>query len=168
VRGPETSGATVEATMALLAGAGKLPVLVRKDVPGFIANRLQHALWREAMALVQDGVCDAETVDLCIRNSFGMRLPVMGPLETADLVGLDMVLSIHEQILPSIDRTPGPLAVLSDKVAAGDLGMKSGRGFREWTPDEAAAARRRLSDYLIAAVAATGDDGPGSPGPAAP
>ena len=168
VRGPETCGATVEATMALLAGAGKLPVLVRKDVPGFIANRLQHALWREAMALVQDGVCDAETVDLCIRNSFGMRLPVMGPLETADLVGLDMVLSIHEQILPAIDRTPGPLAVLSDKVAAGDLGMKSGRGFREWTPDEAAAARRRLSDYLIAAVAATGDDGPGSPGPAAP
>ncbi|MGZ4198848.1 MAG: 3-hydroxyacyl-CoA dehydrogenase family protein [Thermoleophilia bacterium] len=161
VQGVETSPATVEATMALLSAAGKLPVLVRKDVPGFIANRLQHALWREAIALVQNGICDAETVDLCIRNSFGLRLPVMGPLETADLVGLDMILSIHEQILPYIDRTPGPLQILVDKVEAGDLGMKSGRGFREWTPDEAAAARRRLTDHLIAALV-TGATGSGA------
>lgn len=154
VQGAETSSATVEATMALLAGVGKLPVLVRKDVPGFIANRLQHALWREAMALVQDGICDAETVDLCIKNSFGLRLAVMGPLETADLGGLDMILAIHEQILPFIDRTPGPLQILVDKVGAGDLGMKTGRGFREWTPEEAAATRQRLSDHLIAALVA--------------
>jgi len=160
VQGAETSSATVEATMAVLADAGKLPVLVRKDVPGFIANRLQHALWREAIALVQDGICDAETVDLCIRNSFGLRLPVMGPLETADLVGLDMILSIHEQILPFIDRTPGPQQILIDKVKAGDLGMKTGRGFREWTPDEADAARRRLTDHLIAALS-PGADGSG-------
>ena len=152
VQGPESSRAAVEATMALLAGAGKLPVLVRKDVPGFIANRLQHALWREAIALVQDDICDAETVDLCIRNSFGLRLPVMGPLETADLVGLDMTLAIHEQILPHIDRTPGPLRILTDKVSAGDLGMKTGRGFREWTPEQAAAARQRLTDHLIATL----------------
>jgi 3-hydroxybutyryl-CoA dehydrogenase len=158
VQGAETSAATVEATMALLAGAGKLPVLVRKDVPGFIANRLQHALWREAIALVQDGICDAETVDLCIKNSFGLRLSVMGPLETADLVGLDMTLAIHEQILPFIDRTPGPLQILVDKVSTGDLGMKTGRGFREWTSDEAAVARRRLTDHLIAALAARAAD----------
>ncbi len=154
VQGAETSPTTVAATMALLAAVGKLPVLVRKDVPGFIANRLQHALWREAMALVQDGICDADTVDLCIKNSFGLRLSVMGPLETADLGGLDMILSIHEQILPFIDRTPGPLRVLTDKVKAGDLGMKTGRGFYEWTPAEAAATRQRLTDHLIAALAA--------------
>jgi 3-hydroxybutyryl-CoA dehydrogenase len=148
VQGEATSDATVEATMALLASVGKLPVHVRKDVPGFVANRLQHALWREAMALVQDGVCDAETVDLCIKNSFGLRLSVMGPLETADLGGLDMVLSIHEQILPHIDRTPGPLQILKDKVAAGDLGMKTGRGFCTWTEEEAAATRQRLADHL--------------------
>ena len=161
VQGAESSPAAVEETMALLSAAGKLPVLVRKDVPGFIANRLQHALWREAMALVQHGICDAETADLCVRNSFGLRLPVMGPLETADLVGLDMTLSIHEQILPHIDRTPGPLPILVDKVQAGDLGMKTGRGFREWTPDEAAAARRRLTEHLIAALSAEAD-GPGA------
>ena len=159
VQGAESSTAAVEATMALLSEAGKLAVLVRKDVPGFIANRLQHALWREAIALVQDGICDAETVDLCIRNSFGLRLPVMGPLETADLVGLDMTLSIHEQILPYIDRTAGPLQILADKVEAGDLGMKTGRGFREWTPDQAATARKRLTEYLIATLSA--QDGAG-------
>jgi len=154
VAGADTSPATVEATIELLSRVGKLAVHVRKDVPGFIANRLQHALWREAMALVQDGICDAETVDLCIKNSFGLRLPIMGPLETADLNGLDMILAIHEQILPSIDRTPGPLPILKDKIAAGDLGMKTGRGFLDWTPDEAAAARRGLTDHLIAALAA--------------
>jgi 3-hydroxybutyryl-CoA dehydrogenase len=161
VQGAETSDATVQTTMDLLTRAGKLPVLLRKDVPGFIANRLQHALWREAMALVQDGICDAETVDLCIKNSFGLRLSVMGPLETADLGGLDMILSIHEQILPFIDRTPGPLRILKDKVSVGDLGMKTGRGFREWTPDEADAARRRLTDHLIAALS-PGADGSGA------
>lgn len=162
VRGPESGTAAVEATMGLLTSAGKLAVLVRKDVPGFIANRLQHALWREAMALVQDGICDAETVDLCIKNSFGLRLSVMGPLETADLVGLDMTLAIHEQILPFIDRTAGPLQVLKDKVSAGDLGMKTGAGFYEWTPDEAAAARQRLTEHLMAALSAKATGGSAS------
>jgi 3-hydroxybutyryl-CoA dehydrogenase len=153
VQGEQTSAATIDKTMALLSAVGKLPVHVRKDVPGFVANRLQHALWREAIALVQGGVCDAETVDICIKNSFGLRLSVLGPLETADLVGLDMTLSIHEQILPFIDRTPGPLQILKDKVAAGDLGMKTGLGFRAWTEEEAAATRQRLADHLAAVLA---------------
>jgi 3-hydroxybutyryl-CoA dehydrogenase len=166
VQGETTSDATVARTMALLKDVGKLPVHVRRDVPGFVANRLQHALWREAMALVQDGVCDAETVDLCVKNSFGLRLPVMGPLETADLGGLDMVLSIHEQVLPDIDRTPGPLQILKDKVAAGDLGMKTGRGFRDWTAEEADATRRRLAEHLAAVCGPAGrpaNQEPGTP-----
>ena len=76
----------------------------------------------------------------------------MGPLETADLVGLDMTLAIHEQILPPIDRTPGAAADPHRQGGAGDLGMKTGRGFREWTPEQAAAARQRLTDHLIAAL----------------
>jgi 3-hydroxybutyryl-CoA dehydrogenase len=154
VEGEQTSLGTVARTMDLLTAVGKLPVHVRKDVPGFVANRLQHALWREAMSIVQNGICDAETVDLCVKNSFGLRLSVMGPLETADLGGLDLVLNIHEQILPFIDRTPGPLPILKDKVDAGDLGMKTGRGFRTWTADEAKAAHVRLSEHLAAALAA--------------
>jgi len=156
VQGIETSAETVTRTMDLLLAVGKLPVHLRNDVPGFIANRLQHALWREAMSIVQHGICDAETVDLCVKNSFGLRLAVLGPLETADLGGLDLALNIHEQILPFIDRTPGPLPILRDKVAAGDLGMKTGRGFRAWTEAQASAAHARLDEHLIAALAADG------------
>ena len=69
---------------------GKTPVHVRKDVTGFIGNRLQHALWREAIALVERGICDAETVDIVVKASFGRRLAVLGPLENADLIGTDL------------------------------------------------------------------------------
>jgi 3-hydroxybutyryl-CoA dehydrogenase len=154
VQGEQTSAETVARTMDVLRAAGKLPVHVRKDVPGFVANRLQHALWREAMSIVQQGIADAETVDLCVKNSFGLRLAVMGPLETADLGGLDLALNIHEQILPFIDSTPGPLPILRDKVAAGELGMKTGQGFLPWTEETVAAAHARLADHLIAALAA--------------
>jgi 3-hydroxybutyryl-CoA dehydrogenase len=138
----------IERTLALLASVGKRPVHVRRDVPGFVGNRLQHALWREAIALVANGVCDAETVDSVVKNGFGPRLTVMGPLENADYIGLDLTLDIHEQILHDLDRTPGPSPYLSELVADGQLGMKSGRGFRDWEPQDAERARARLLNHL--------------------
>jgi len=99
-----TSPATVAATMDLLASIGKSPAHVTKDVPGFVANRLQHALWREAIAMVAEGVCDPATLDACVKNSFGLRLPVLGPLENADLVGLDLTLDIHRTIIPELRK----------------------------------------------------------------
>lgn len=144
----------VQATVSFLRSVGKEPVIVKKDVPGFVGNRLQHALWREAFALVQEGICDAETVDLVVKNSFGLRLPVLGPMENADLVGLDLTLAIHEQILPHIDRTPGPLPVLRDKVERGELGMKTGSGFRSWQPGQQDETRRRLIAHLLEAMRA--------------
>jgi 3-hydroxybutyryl-CoA dehydrogenase len=117
----------------LLSAVGKTPVRVNKDVPGFIGNRLQHAMWREAIALVQNGVCDAETVDTVVKASFGMRLAVLGPLENADLVGTDLTLAIHEHLLPDLDRTAGPVPYLRALVEQGRLGMKTGAGFREWS-----------------------------------
>ena len=143
-----TSAATIATMIALLEAAGKTAVHVKKDVPGFIGNRLQHALWREAIALVQNGVCDAETVDTVIKASFGRRLAVLGPLETADLVGTDLSLAIHQTLLPDIDRTPGPLPYLENLVQAGKLGMKTGEGFRRWTPESAAAVRGKLTRHL--------------------
>jgi len=131
-----TSQQAIDWTMRLHADAGKTPVHVKKDVPGFIGNRLQHALWRECIALVQNGICDAETVDTVIKASFGRRLAVLGPLENADLVGTDLTLAIHKTVLPDIDRTPGPLPYLEKLVAQGKLGMKSGEGFRAWTPEQ--------------------------------
>jgi 3-hydroxybutyryl-CoA dehydrogenase len=143
-----TSATAVETMMALLTSVGKTPVHVRKDVPGFIGNRLQHALWREAIALVQNGVCDAATVDTVVKSSFGRRLPVIGPLENADLVGTDLTLDIHKVILSDLDRTEGPLPYLEDLVASGKLGFKTGEGFRKWTGAEQEKLRKTLVKHL--------------------
>jgi 3-hydroxybutyryl-CoA dehydrogenase len=151
VQAEHTSDATVATTMALLSSIGKAPAHVKKDVPGFVANRLQHALWREAIAMVAEGICDATTLDACVKNSFGLRLPVLGPLENADLVGLDLTLDIHRTIIPELDRHSGPHEFLAAKVAGGKLGFKSGEGFRSWTEDEIRSLRTRLADHLVAA-----------------
>ena len=103
-----TAPEVIERTMALHAATGKKPAHVKKDVAGFIGNRLQHALWREAIALVEQGICDAETVDTVIKAAFGRRLAVLGPLENADLVGTDLTLAIHKTVLPAIDSRPAP------------------------------------------------------------
>lgn len=143
-----TDPACITDVIALLTAVGKTAVHVRKDVAGFIGNRLQHALWREAISLVEQGICDAETVDIVVKASFGRRLAVLGPLENADLVGTDLTLAIHEIVLPEICSTPGPSAYLRDLVAAGKLGMKSGEGFRTWSADEQAELRTRLLNHL--------------------
>jgi len=92
-------------------------------VPGFIGNRLQHALWREAVSLVERGICDAETVDTVIKAAFGRRLAVLGPLENADLVGTDLTLAIHKTVLSDIESRPGPSPYLEKLVADGKLGF---------------------------------------------
>lgn len=148
VQAQRSAAATVERTISLLRAVGQDPVHVRRDVPGFVGNRLQHALWREAFALVADGVCDAETIDRVVTAGFGRRLPVMGPIETADYIGLDLTLDIHEQILHDLDRSPGPSPLLRELVDRGDLGMKSGRGFRQWKRGDQADARDRLLAHL--------------------
>jgi 3-hydroxybutyryl-CoA dehydrogenase len=150
IKTPFTAGAAVAAMTALLEAVGKTPVIVEKDVPGFVGNRLQHALWREAMSLVENGVCDAQTVDTVVKASFGRRLAVLGPLENADLVGLDLTEAIHRTVLPDLDRTPGPLPILGRLIAAGKMGMKSGEGFQRWTPARQAALRKRVLEYLKA------------------
>ena len=143
-----TSQQAIDWTMQLHAAAGKQPAHVKKDVPGFIGNRLQHALWREAIALVEHGICDAETVDTVIKAAFGRRLAVLGPLENADLVGTDLTLAIHKTVLPDIDNRPGPSPYLAELVVKGKLGFKTGEGFRKWTPEQQAALRLRVLQHL--------------------
>ena len=143
-----TSEATIDVTMKLHAAAGKTPAHVKKDVPGFIGNRLQHALWREAIALVEHGICDAETVDTVIKAAFGRRLAVLGPLENADLVGTDLTLAIHQTVLPAIESRPGPSPYLEKLVKDGKLGFKTGEGFRTWTPEQQAALRAKVVQHL--------------------
>jgi 3-hydroxybutyryl-CoA dehydrogenase len=150
VRTAETSDAAIASTMALLKSVGKAPVEVKKDVPGFVGNRLQHALWREAIALVAEGVCDARTVDDVVKSSFGARLAVLGPLENADLVGLDLTRSIHGYVFPALDRATIPSPYLDRLIAEGRLGFKSGRGFSDWTAAQQAALRARVTQHLKA------------------
>jgi 3-hydroxybutyryl-CoA dehydrogenase len=148
IQNEKTSDAVVARTIDLLRGAGKSPVHVRRDIPGFVGNRLQHALKREAIALVAAGVCDAETLDTVVKEGFGARMAVLGPLEQSDLVGLDLTLDISEVLVADLNRSAGPHPFLREKVAAGKLGMKSGEGFRKWTPDQADAVRNRLRHFL--------------------
>lgn len=157
-----TAPETVSRMMALLASLGKVPVHVKKDVAGFVGNRLQHALWREAIALVAEGVCDAETVDLVVKNSFGRRLAVLGPLENADLVGTDLTLDIHENVLPHLNHVAGPSPYLRELVAGGRLGFKSGHGFRTWTEPEKAALREKVLNHLKLMNELIGNEGKGS------
>jgi 3-hydroxybutyryl-CoA dehydrogenase len=146
-----TSPAAIDFTVKLHADIGKTPVHVKKDVPGFVGNRLQHALWREAISLVENDICDAETVDTVIKAAFGRRLAVLGPLENADLVGTDLTLAIHRTVLPAIDARPGPSPYLEKLVAQGKLGMKTGEGFRTWTAEQQAELRARVLGHLKAA-----------------
>lgn len=150
IRTADTSEPAMAATMDLLADAGKTPVRVEKDVPGFIGNRLQHALWREAVSLVERGICDAAAVDAVIKASFGRRLAVLGPLENADLVGTDLTLDIHNTVLADLENRPGPSALLAQMVAEGRLGMKSGQGFHTWTPEAAQTLRAKVVSHLLA------------------
>ena len=143
-----TSPEAVAFTMKLHTDAGKTPAHVKKDVPGFIGNRLQHALWREAVSLVENGVCDAETVDSVIKAAFGRRLAVLGPLENADMVGTDLTLAIHKTVLPDIDSRRGPSPYLEKLVQDGKLGFKSGEGFRTWTPQQQAELRTKVLKHL--------------------
>lgn len=149
VQAKHTSKATIDKTMTLLASIGKTPAHCAKDTPGFVANRLQHALWREAIAMVAEGICDAETLDTCVKNSFGLRLPQLGPLENADLVGLPLTLDIHKTMIPQLNLHDRPHEFLEAKIEAGDLGFATGKGFRDWNQDEMDSVRKNLLTYLV-------------------
>jgi 3-hydroxybutyryl-CoA dehydrogenase len=171
VQSDETDPHHVQWTMALLARCGLSPVHIKADVPGFVGNRLQHALKREAIALVASGVCDAETLDTVVKEGFGARLGAIGPLEQADLGGLNLTLQIHKVVMPALDNTPEPHPLLREKVARGELGARTGQGFRSWQPGEAEALRTHVDAVLLAAARQrhpTADNaGPGpGPGPA--
>jgi 3-hydroxybutyryl-CoA dehydrogenase len=147
IQGPRTSDASILRAIGLLEAAGREPVRVHADVvPG---NRLQHALWREAMALVDEGICSPQDVDRIIKRSFGARLAVLGPLENADLVGLELTRQIHEVVLPNLSCATQPAAGLLSRIAAGHTGITSGNGYYpEWDEEKIAALRARLAGHL--------------------
>ena len=152
VRGKDTSDETMEKTFSLLQSVGKHPVRVNKDVPGFVANRLQHALWREAISIVEKGIADAATVDECVKYGFGLRLPILAPMENADMVGTDLTLAIHDYILKHLESSPEPSPLLKKLVEEKSLGFKSGKGFQEWPENKANESKKRLQKYLMGVI----------------
>ena len=149
IRTKYVSEETEKGMFELLEGAGKKPVLVKKDVPGFLANRLQHALFREAISIVENDIAEAKDVDDAIKYGFGMRLGVMAPMEVIDNAGVDLTLSIHKYLFPHIENSTEPSKMLVEKVEKGELGFKTGKGFQEWTEEEIATSRKNLTEGLI-------------------
>jgi 3-hydroxybutyryl-CoA dehydrogenase len=152
VRGRLTSEQTFEKAAGLMTAAGKEPVRVLRDVPGFLGNRLQHALQREALYLVEEGIASAEDVDRVVKYGFGLRLALMGPLERADLGGLDVTCRVQRYLLPDLDRRTEASPLLEERVASGRLGVKTGGGFFDWPPERAARAVAQRDRALLALI----------------
>ena len=149
LRNDKTSDETVDTLCALLTRIGKRPVVIQKDVPGFVANRLQVALLREALHLIEQGIVTAQDIDLIMRSSIGRRWAVAGIFEVFDIAGHDLTLSASSYLMPYLDNSTEPSPVLRDKVARGELGIKTGKGFYDWTPETADALRQRIAHALV-------------------
>lgn len=149
VKSDASSDEAAQTVMEVLASVGKEPVLCKKDVPGFIANRMQHALWREAISIVERGIADAATVDKAVKYSFGLRLPQLAPMENADMVGTDLTYNIHDYILKDLEDSHEPSPLLKQLRDEGKIGFKTGEGFQKWTPEQAANSNADLNEYLI-------------------
>ena len=148
----DTDAGAAEALAAFMRRCGSVPVQVRKDLPGFLANRLQHALAREAFAMIDAGVATAEDVDAAVRFGFGFRFLAAGPVLQRDHAGLDTHCAAAATMYPSLAANTVPARALSDRVARGELGMKTGQGFAPWPPAAIAAERTRYDGLLRAGL----------------
>ena len=149
VKGEKTSDHVMQAMRELLLACGKVPVIVKKDRPGQLGNRLQMALVREAVNIVQEGIADVEDVDLAAKSGFGLRLPVYGIFEHQDIVGLDMGMSIVDYVSTDLYSEPRAPQLMRDLVTRGDLGVKSGKGFYDWSTKDVAAVKARRDSFVM-------------------
>jgi 3-hydroxybutyryl-CoA dehydrogenase len=140
-----------EAVCELYRRAGKKPVLVRQDIPGLLANRIQHALMREALDLIDRGIASAEDVDTAVRFSFGFRYAAAGPVLQKEISGWDSMARASEEIYPSLSNTNVLARCVADKIAEGKTGMKTGAGFTPWPKEKATQARQNYDQRLKAA-----------------
>ncbi|MDP6667825.1 MAG: 3-hydroxyacyl-CoA dehydrogenase family protein, partial [Dehalococcoidia bacterium] len=150
VPGPATESGVIDSLEDLYRSTGKNPVRVQREIAGFIANRLQNALGREALALVEAGIASPEDIDTVVRYTLGRRLAVGGPFEIWEQIGWDLVQTIAGVLYKEISNDVEPSKLLRAKVAAGALGVKTGRGFYDWTEESAEETRQRVGQALIA------------------
>lgn len=155
VKTPATTDEVAETVMDILTKAGKKPVLCKKDVPGFIANRMQHALWREAISIVERGIADAKTVDDACKYSFGLRLPYLPPLVNSDMVSTQLTYNIHSYVLKDLEDRHDASPLLKEMLDEGKNGFRAEakdgvhEGFMKYTDEEIAQINSGLNEYLI-------------------
>jgi 3-hydroxybutyryl-CoA dehydrogenase len=148
-----TDPKVAEGVETTLKAIGKVPVLVKKDVPGFLANRLQHALIREAFWLMENGIATAEGIDAAVRYGFGFRFVACGPLMQKEMSGWDTNYFSGSSIYPSLSTASAPPAMLKDMVERGSIGMKAKKGFWSWDDESLAREKARYEQALRAGFA---------------
>ncbi len=153
VLGEDSDPVLGEAVCELYRRSGKRPVLVRKDIPGFLANRIQHALMREALSLIDSGIASAADVDIAVRYSFGFRYAAAGPVLQKEISGWDSMARAAVEIYPSLSNSATLADCVTERIAAGKTGMKAGAGFMEWPAGKAAAERAAYEERLKASFA---------------
>jgi 3-hydroxyacyl-CoA dehydrogenase len=149
VKGTASTDEAVDVTRDLLTKVGKKPVIVKKDVAGQIGIRILYAMLREAMSLVEKGVASPEDIDTVVREALGSRLPVVGVLELADLSGVDLVLMVSKRLFKDLNNSPEPSKFLERMVAEGRTGIKTSKGFYDWTPETIASIVKRRDEHLL-------------------
>ena len=160
IRAKKTRAGLPEEVGEMMRALGKVPVQVRKDIPGFLANRMQHALSREAFALLDAGIASAEDIDAAVRFGFGFRFLAAGPCLQRDHAGLEVHTAAAATMYPDLSNTDKPAKALRSRVARGDLGMKTGKGFFEWTPESIRAEKARYEGKLLAGLELLEDELP--------
>lgn len=151
--GSKTSLPLAESVCRLIQATGKKTTLIKQYIPGLLITRLQHALMREALSLVDQGIVTPKDIDDAVRFGFGFRFAALGPMAQKEMSGWDTHVASGVSVYPSLSNIDTPPACVADLVKQGRTGMKSGAGFAEWTPDEVAAFKRRYEERLQAAFA---------------
>lgn len=153
-----TEDTVLDATVAALKRNGQGALVLKKPVPGFLVNRLQHAMMHEALAMIEDGVCTAEDVDNCMKKMLAPRMCLTGLIEQKDLSGLQVTAATHRNLIPDMHHTGKPVALLQDMVAAGNLGVSTGQGFYHWQNRDADAYKRQIASKLTRILAILAED----------
>lgn len=152
VVGDRSDPALAPVVAEMLKGWGKAPVIVKRDLPGQLANRILQAVIREAVNIVETGLASAEDVDTAVKMGMALRFPVWGPLEHVDAVGLDICGPVQDTVLPEISARQTASPLFRQLMDAGELGYKSGKGFYDWSQKDMDALVKRRNDFIVHAL----------------
>jgi 3-hydroxybutyryl-CoA dehydrogenase len=158
VPGRQTSDSTTQIAVALLERIGKLPVRLNQEIPGFLVNRVQMAMYREVWDLLERGIASPEDIDRAIRGSMGFRLAAIGPLQVSDFAGLDIVARVYQTLVPDIRRDTQLPAVIARLLNDGRCGVKAGQGIYDYTPQTIERKQARRDRRYLELVKLLGDD----------